>query len=33
MENYDIIHIFEVSDEYSTIIFNPDGKVLVGGSN
>ena len=26
MENYNIIHIFEVSDVYSTIIFNPDWK-------
>ena len=33
MENYDLIHTFEVSDEYSTIIFNPDGKVLVGGND
>ena len=32
LENYNIIHTFEVSDVYSTIIFNPDGKVLVGGS-
>ena len=32
MENYNIIHIFEVNDVYRTIIFNPDGKVLVGGN-
>ena len=32
MEDFNIIHTFEVGNEYTTIIFNPDGKVLVGGN-